>query len=106
MIARDDPSHDKAFKVRPVLNYFQSSFLAAMSSKRQQSIDEHMIKYKGHNILRQYVKGKPIQCGFKMWCRCDSKSGYLFDFDLYTGKKHNHTEHGLGEGVVLHLTEK
>ena len=106
MIARDDPSHDRAFKVQAVLNHFQSSFLAAMSSTRQQSIDEHMIKYKGHNILRQYVKGKPVQWGFKMWCRCDSKSGLLFDFDLYTGKKHNHTEHGLGEGVVLHLTEK
>ena len=40
-----------------------------------------------------------------MWCRCDSKSGYLFQFDLYTGKKKG-VEYGLGEGVVVQLTEK
>ena len=55
-----DPDHDRAFKVRPVLNHFNKSFLAAMSPTMHQSIDEHMLKFKGHNILRQYVKGKPI----------------------------------------------
>jgi len=65
-----------------------------------------MIKFKGHNILKQNVKGKPVQWGFKLWCRCDYKSGYLFQFDLYTGKKIGHVEHGLGEGVVLSLTKQ
>jgi len=100
-----DEEHDRAFKVRPVMEHFNSSFIAALSSTQFQSIDEHMIKFKGHNILRQYVKGKPIKWGFKMWCRCDSKSGYLFEFDLYTGKKRNQVEYGLGEGVVLQLTQ-
>ena len=44
--------------------------------------------------------------GFKLWCRCDSKTGYLFEFDLYSGKKCGQVEYGLGEGVVLKLTEK
>ena len=65
-----------------------------------------MIKFKGHNILRQYVKGKPIQWGFKLWCRCAAKAGYLYEYDLYTGKKSGHIEYGLGEGVVLKLSEK
>lgn len=86
MKSSSDPQHDRAFKIRPVLDHFNSSFLAALSSTQFQSIDEHMIKFKGHNILRQYVKGKPIQWGFKMWCRCDSKTGYLFECDLYLGK--------------------
>ena len=77
-----------------------------MTATKQQSIDEHMVKYKGHSILKQYVKGKPVKWGFKMWCRCASKSGYLYEFNLYTGKKSSHIEHGLGEGVVLSLTEK
>ena len=64
------------------------------------------IAFKGHSILKQYVKGKPIQWGFKLWCRCAAKTGYLYEFDLYTGKKIGHIEHGLGEGVVLPLTEK
>ena len=40
-----------------------------------------------------------------MWCRCDSKTEYLYEFNLYTGKKENHTKHGLGEGIVLYLTK-
>ena len=101
----NDPNHDRAFKVRPVLNHFNLCFINGMSATAEQSIDEHMIKFKGHNILKQYVKGKPVQWGFKLWCRCDSKTGYLFQFDLYTGKKTGYVEHGLGEGVVSSLTE-
>ncbi|GBP51865.1 PiggyBac transposable element-derived protein 4 [Eumeta japonica] len=40
-----------------------------------------------------------------MWCRCESSTGYLYQFDLYTGKKTN-TEIGLGETVALCLTEQ
>ena len=58
-----------------------------MEATQCESIDEHMIKFKGHNIIRQYIKGKLMQWGFKMWCQCDSKSVYLFEFDLYTEKK-------------------
>ena len=103
---KSDPEYDRAYKVRPVLHHFNECFLKAMSPTMYQSIDEHMIKFKGHNILRQYVKGKPVQWGFKLWCRCDAVTGYLFQFDLYTGKKVGYTEHGLGEGVVLLLTEQ
>ena len=30
-----------------------------------------------------------------MWCRCDFKSGYLFEFNLYFVKKVNEIEQGL-----------
>ena len=106
MRPRANPDHDRLFKVRPVLGHFNKSFLAAMNPTKHQSIDEHMLKFKGHNVLRQYVKGKPIQWGFKMWCKCDSRTGYLFEFDVYAGKKTNQVQFGLGEGVVLQLTEK
>ena len=102
----DDPSHDRAFKVRPVLDYLNSCFLNGMSATKNQSVDEHMVKFKGHNILKQYVKEKPVQWGFKLWCCSDSTSGYIFQFDLYTGKKTGHVEQGLGKGVVLSLTEQ
>lgn len=52
--------------------------------------------------------GKPIQWGFKMWCRCDSDTGYLFECDLYTGKKKTIPQQKsecLGDSVVLQLTE-
>ena len=52
-----------------------------MSATAEQSIDEYKIKFKGHNILKLNVKGKPVQWGFKLWCSCDSKTGNLFQFD-------------------------
>ena len=40
----------------------------------------------------------------KQWCRYCSKTGYLYEFDLYLGKKEK-TELGLGETVVLDLSK-
>ena len=54
--------------------------------------------------MRQYIKSKPIKWGFRFWFRCGSKFGYLYEFDMYTGKKQE-AEKGMGEQVVLKLME-
>ena len=76
-----------------------------LQPEAHQSIDKHMCKFKGRNIMRQNMKNKPIKWGFKFWFRCGAKSGYLYEFDMYLGKKGN-TEFGLGESVVLSLCQK
>ena len=43
--------------------------------------------------------------GFKFWFHCGAKSSYLYEFDMYLGKKGN-TEFGLGESVILSLCQK
>ena len=96
---------DRGYKIRPILNHFNDAFLKAMNPTEFQSVDEGMCKFKGHNLMKQYLKDKPVKRGFKFWCRRDSKSGYLFEIDLYAGKKTS-AEYGLGENVVLQLTEK
>ena len=63
-----------------------------------------MCKFKGKNLMRQYMKNKPIKWGFKFWFQCSSKPGYLYQFDKYLGKK-SKTEFGLNESVVLTLCE-
>jgi hypothetical protein len=98
------PNHDRTFKLTPVINHFKAAFKSAMQPTERQSVDEHMIKFKGNNHMKQYMKNKPIKWGFKVWCRCCSETGYLFDFNFYTGKKIN-TECGLGESVVKDLVE-
>lgn len=102
---RNSANYDRAYKIRPVMDHLNSSFQKAINNTKIQSVDEHMIKFKGHNIMKQYIRNKPIRWGFKMWCRTDAKTGYLFEFDLYTGKKSLQTEYGLGESVVLQLTK-
>ena len=60
------PDYDRSFKTRLVLDRFNSSFLSAMAPTKFQSEDKLMKKFKGHNILRQFVKGKPIKWEFKL----------------------------------------
>jgi hypothetical protein len=101
----DDANRDRAFKIRPIIEHFNKAFQDAVEPEECMSIDEHMIKFRGRNIMRQYIKNKPIRWGFKIWARCGSKNGYLYEFDMYTGKK-KETEYGLGASVVLQLSEK
>lgn len=51
-----------------------------------------------------YMKKKSIKWGFKFRIQCGSKSGYVYEFEAYLGKK-TKTEFGLGEPVVLLLSE-
>ena len=64
--------------------------------------NEHMVKFKGNNSMKQYIKNKPVKWGIKVWERCASASGFLYEFDIYTGRK-GCPELGLGEKVVLDL---
>ena len=102
-----DPLHasDKAAKIRPLIEHFNIIYQRYSKAVSHQSVDEHMVKFKGHHSMKQYVKNKPIKWGFKFWLRCDAITGYLFEFDIYTGRKDT-PELGLGENVVMDLTKK
>lgn len=102
--SRDSQNYDRAFKIRPILNYINEAFAKAINSSRKQSIDEHMVKFKGHNIIKQYMKDKLICWGFKLWCRCNSETGYLYQTDIYTGRK-NITLVGLSESVIQQFSK-
>ena len=58
--------------------------------------------------MKQYMPMKPVKRGFKVWVRADAVTGYFCDFDVYVGKPSDGTttEVGLGERVVLQLSER
>ena len=69
-----------------------------------------MIPYFGKHFAKQFIRGKLIRFGYKIWVLC-SNGGYLHSFDLYMGKKENEaidTVPNIGsEGnVVLNLIAK
>ena len=47
---------------------------------------------------------KPTKQGIKVWVAADSTNGDSSRSEVYTGKKNNTTEHGLGARVVKTLT--
>ena len=92
----------QAYKMRVVINHLNKAFQDAIPDAERQSMDEHMTKFKGRVSCKQYMKNKPIKWGFKWWC---CKTGYLYEFHLYLGKKEK-AELGLREAVVLDLSKK
>lgn len=62
-----------------------------------------MVKGKGRNPIKQYMPAKPIKRGSKLWCLGCSCCAYLWDFQIYAGKKARATEDGLSSRVVLDL---
>ena len=65
-----------------------------------------MIAYSGRLSFKQYIKGKPNPWGIKVWCAADSSTGYLLDFNIYTGKVKDNMPHGSGYYVVSKLGER
>ena len=52
--------------MRPVIDHLNSKFSEVLSNDSEQSIDEHMVKFKGRSGMKQYIKSKPIKWGFKV----------------------------------------
>ncbi|XP_065060334.1 piggyBac transposable element-derived protein 3-like [Rhopilema esculentum] len=104
-LSKNDPNHDKLHKVRPVVNLLQQSFKQFWVPHQQNSIDERMIPFTGRSSIKQYMKDKPNEWGFKMWKLVDSVSAYLYAFDIYTGKGAER-EVRLGQHVVLKLAKE
>ena len=102
---KDSDEYDRTWKLRPLFNHLEKHFQEALQPECHQSIDEHMCKFKGKSIMRQYMQNKPIKWGFKFLFRYGAKSGYLYELNMYVGKKGN-IELGLGESVVFCLCQK
>ena len=49
--------------------------------------------------MKKYVKKNPVKWGFKFWYCCASTTGYLYQLELYLGKK-DEVELNLGESVA------
>lgn len=97
------PDFDKLYKIRPLLDSLSVTFLNCYNPGPSQSIDESMIRFKGRIGFRQYMPMKPIKRGYKMWVRAD-QSGFVSEFQIYTGKTDDATEKELGARVVRDLT--
>lgn len=105
----DPNKKDKLYKLRPLIESLSRKFKEIRSPGETLSVDESMIRFKGRSTIKQYNPMKPIKRGYKLWCLADN-DGYVFKFDIYTGKAGNYDtnlrkEFGLGGEVVLKLTD-
>lgn len=96
----------KTYYVDELVTCLKQKFQSARSFSSHLSVDESMVKFKGRSSLKQYLPLKPIKRGVKIWELCDSKSGYVYNFDIYAGKEIQYDKDStLGERVVKKLVE-
>lgn len=104
---KNDPSYHPIAKVAPIVDMARQSFKMYYKHSRDISIDEAMKGYKGRTELRMYMPNKPEKFGIKFWARCDGRTAYMSDFQLYSGKRDQtplQQLHGLGYRVIHDMT--
>ena len=96
---------NKLYKVSNFLNMLKQSFQTHFDLGENLTIDEMMIKFKGRSSIKQYLKDKPIKRGYKVWVLADTSTGYIYDFEIYSGKSMER-QIPLGDHVVRSLTNE
>jgi len=81
----DINQNDKAWKIFPVMEMLKKKCIENFIPEQHLAYDESMVKYFGRHSCKQFICGKPIRFGYKVWC-LNTKDGYLVNFELYHGK--------------------
>lgn len=93
---------DRLYKIRPILDYFNTRMSQVYYPGRDLSIDESMILWRGRLSFRQYIKNKRNKYGIKMYM-LNSPDGFIHKCAVYTGRSGDMGGKGHAEKVVLHL---
>ncbi|XP_065188293.1 piggyBac transposable element-derived protein 4-like [Sycon ciliatum] len=97
---------DKLRKVRPLIDLMNNMFRTSYKPKKEISIDEELVKFKGRVSFRQYIPSKRARFGVKIFALCDHK-GYYWNSSIYLGKPLTPspltTELGVSGAVVVSL---
>ncbi|XP_023238888.1 piggyBac transposable element-derived protein 4-like [Centruroides sculpturatus] len=76
----------KLNKIWPVVQNLCSKFSRLYVPERDIVVDESLMLFKGRLSWRQYMPLKRSRFGVKFYMLCESASGYLYNFIIYTGK--------------------
>jgi hypothetical protein len=97
--------NDRMAKVRPLFDILNLRFAEHFSrSQTHLAIDESMVPYYGRHSAKQFIRGKPIRFGFKVWS-LNTPMGYCIQLDPYQGSGVIDSQLGLGGSVVAKLIE-
>lgn len=107
-IPKGNNGYDQLYKIRPIIDMTKNTYLEYFEPGEALSVDETMIKFKGRLSFKQYLPSKPSsKWGIKVWSLCDSGTGFLCRFVVYTGKdkERGYKEEGLASRIVKTLLE-
>ena len=103
-------SSDKFAKRRPLFNAINEQCILNYQPSPDVSVDDAMVPYSGKQGAKQYIQGKPIKFGFKLWVMA-TLLAYCIQSDPYADKDSILQEYeniglGLGASIVAQLVSK
>ena len=78
---------NKLWKIQGLLGYINKRFRTVYTPRRELSIDETMLKFKGRLKIKQCVKIKPVKWGIKLLTLAEAKTGYVVNILPYAGRR-------------------
>lgn len=79
------PDSSKLFCLGPLVRHLNLKFQAAYTLDRNITVDESLTLWKGKLSFRRFIRTKAARYGIKTFELCESATGYLWAFTIYTG---------------------
>ena len=96
---------DKFQKIRLLISMLNKRFLENAVDSECFSVDEAIVPYYGRHSCKQFIKGKPLRFGYKLWVVA-SPNGYVLNIQPYPGvaeKSNDDIDLGSSANVVWHF---
>ena len=104
LIPRNQEGHDPIFRVREMLNRYADRCRTVYIPDQEIALDEATVPWKGNLSFKIYNPKKPVKFGIKIYMLCESKSGYISEWQVYTGKSADDGD-GKTHKVIMELTK-
>ncbi|CAK9798673.1 PiggyBac transposable element-derived protein 4 [Anthophora plagiata] len=84
---------NKLKKIQPILNYLLDKFKSVYTPRKELSLDESIIPWRGKLSIKTYNPAKIIKYGLLCRMLCEANSGYICNMEIYNaeGKKFDQT---------------
>lgn len=83
---------NKLRKIKPVLDHLQKKCSSLYLPGQEIAVDESLLKWQGRLSFAQRIATKAASVGVKSYELCESATGYLWRFFVYTGKTNKQTD--------------
>lgn len=85
------PEHpNRLDKIMPVIEHLNKAFSSLYTLEQNVAIDESLLLWKGRLSFSQKIATKRARVGIKSYELCESRTGYLWRMEVYSGKGHVH----------------
>lgn len=73
------------YELKPLIDAQNETFLEHFVPEQDLAYDESMIRYFGRQRCKQFIRGKLIRFGYKVWS-LNTPGGYMINFEIYQDK--------------------